>query len=151
MQPIELVSGVVADPTIGHPWYEGGPVTVYDGLGAEAEDPAPTVVTRCLDCRAPLVIDLARLDAGTVLWRFMTEPWARAVIDAFRLVWRGDGEFGSICDGLDLDAYLLAPVCGVCSALHAVVLGYGEYQPCRYVGTYLGIARARPCMPNRAT
>ncbi len=144
MRPIELVSEVVVDPDIGRPWFAGGPAAVYDGLGVETERSTPTVTTRCLSCHVPLVIDLAHLETGAVLWRVMSEPWAQPVIDAFRLVKRGAAEFASICDGLELNAYLLTPVCVVCSAQHAVVLGYGEFQPARYVGTYLGIARARP-------
>jgi hypothetical protein len=144
MHPLELVSDVMVDPAIGHTWFEGGPATVYDGLGVELEKSTPTVVAGCLDCHAPIVIDFVPLDSGIVLWHLVTETWVQPVIDAFRLVRRGDAELGSICDGLDLEAHLVTPVCAACSALHAVVLGYGELQPCRYVGTYLGIARARP-------
>jgi hypothetical protein len=143
MHPIMLVSEVVLDPAIGGAWFEGGPAIVYDGLGVETEGSATTVTTRCLGCDTALVVDLARCETGVVLWRLMSEPWSQAVIDAFRLVRRGEGELAAICDGMGLDTYLLTPVCGVCSAQHAVVLGYGEFQPARYLGTYLGIARAR--------
>jgi hypothetical protein len=144
MHPIMLVSEVVLDPAIGGAWFEGGPAIVYDGLGIELEKSTPTVVAGCLACSVPLLIDFSRLDHAIVLWRFMGEPWAQELIDAFGLLRRGSGELISICDGLDLDAYLLAEVCGACTAMHGVVLGYGEYQPSRYIGTYLGLALVRP-------
>jgi hypothetical protein len=68
------------------------------------------------------------------------EPASENLIYAFDLAVKRWNELGVVIDALGLSAHLMIRVCESCSAVHAVCLGYGEFQPARYLVTFNGLA-----------
>lgn len=136
-----MIRVILASPTVrqlpdARSWGSGGPVIVHDGFELE---PGQGTVMRpaCLACGRTMPIEVAGVLSAE---RIPDEPGSMDLISAFGLAVKRWNELGVVIDELGLSAYLLIRVCATCSAGHAVCLGYGEFQPARYLVTFNGLA-----------
>ena len=120
------------------PWGAAGPPVLHDGFGLETEPEPPALDVPCPRCERPVAVDVAALlaadpvDADAAGTPGLAEALGLVVhepMPGFRVV----------ADPLGLRAYLLPQRCTACAAPFGVVAGYGEYQPARWVATFLGL------------
>lgn len=140
MNPVMLSSEVVRDLPDTRPWGVDGPPVVYDGFELEPGGGAE-MRPACLACGVPLPIDLTDVLSAP---RIPDEPAFEGLGGAFGLSVKRWNDLGVVIDGLGLSAYLLTRVCAACGSGHAVCLGYGEFQPARYLVTFNGLALVAP-------
>lgn len=89
---------------------------VYDGLGLENEAVGPVLQPACTACDAPMTLVVKRvLDLAPIRHGVPT--------------------------ALGLTPYDVAVDCPRCGREHRATVGYGEYQPARYIAVLEGIAR----------
>lgn len=108
---------------------------VYDGLGLELEASPPVLDLACARCAAAMPLSLRRVLGEP---RAATRIGAGTLAGRFGLVLRGEGEWASLRARLDLTPYALDVECPACGARHVAVIGYGEYQPARYLAVLQG-------------
>ena len=118
------------------PWGPDGPPVLHDGDGLETvAGPLPLDVP-CPRCESPVRVDVTRLLAAAAL-----DPGA-VVSEALGLTVREPlPGMRVVVDPLGLQVFALPQDCP-CGTAFEVVAGYGEYQPARWVATFLGVAPA---------
>lgn len=112
---------------------------IYDGLGLEDEAVGPVLHPACSACAEPLTLVVRRVLDLTPLRP--SDSHAADVAHQFSLVRKGSGEWTTLVTGLGLTPYVVDVDCPGCGEGHRAVVGYGEYQPARYIGVLQGIAR----------
>ena len=125
---------MVLDASIGEPWNRTGPRVVHDGFEIDPAEPSPTVEPACPVCGGTLPIALVKL-----LRSGSAADWPDAIISTFGLRSKRFGDSLVITDPIGLEASLLSLSCGSCTTEFVACLGYGEWQPARYLATYLGL------------
>ncbi|MBT9560783.1 MAG: hypothetical protein IV100_32465 [Myxococcales bacterium] len=106
---------------------------IYDGF--ELGSDAPVRVIACTSCAATMDLPLSGLLGSFVRWRHVEPALSERLAAAASLApseWTGLPELRTR-DGFD--PYLARLECPRCGVTHAVVLGYGEFQPARYLAT----------------
>lgn len=126
----------VIDDRIGPRWSRGGPIVVDDGLEDPARLAGRMIAPACLACGDALAVDVTVVLHGRGALPHQALP--PGALSAFRLRTTTLGTLTRISTSLGLQAHAVVVRCPRCVAAHLVVLGYGEYQPARYVVTYDG-------------
>ena len=131
-----VIGPVVVDASVGEPWNRTGPRVVHDGFEIDPAEPSPTVEPACPVCGGTLPIALVKLlrSGSAAAW-----PEPDAVVTTFGLRSKRFGDSLVITDPIGLEASLLSLSCGSCTTEFVACLGYGEWQPARYLATYLGL------------
>jgi hypothetical protein len=106
---------------------------IYDGF--ELQSSAATHILACERCASEMGLALAGLLGAFPKLRDVEPALAKrlAATASFVSLERGDVRDLRTRDGFEPCVAEL--VCARCSAVHHVVLGYGEYQPARYIAT----------------
>lgn len=117
----------------------GQPAVVYDGTDLWEQAPALSAALVCPACAAPLQIAMAAVLAAPAA-PLSGDPWVEALIDQGLLRRRGAGPFAALVDALALRAHLLRHRCPRCAAAIVSAWGHGEFQPARYLATWIAAA-----------
>lgn len=136
MRPLRVTSPVLVPDHVGVQWWVGGPVCVYDGSEPESSPGMGGVEIPCGSCTGRISLDLERLKISRPL--NASSRLERALAAAFGL-----GETPAPrppSDQLGLPGHFLEAACRTCGAQHGVVLGFGEFQPGRWLVTFVGMA-----------
>lgn len=110
---------------------------MYDGLGLETEPNPPVVDLACSGCGAALALAVARVLVADPIRS--GDPDADALERRFRLDRRGTGEWLALVTRLGLTPYRIDLGCQSCGRRHLAVVGYGEFQPARYLAVFQGL------------
>jgi hypothetical protein len=135
MNPVRLASPVSISDAVTSVGWGGEPPVIYDGFELMPGD-EPVIHPPCIACGSPLAVDLAAVLAG----RFPADDWALQLAPAFRLEVKRWNEIAVVVDARGLTAYTGLTDCDGCGRSHLVCIGYGEWQPARYLATYCGAA-----------
>lgn len=120
------------------PQVRSGPQCVYDGMHLWEEAPSRSADLTCPACAKPLSVALVDV-LGAPTFTSLGEPaWILALIQQFALRRHGSAPFEAIVDETGLLAHLLRHTCPHCRAPIASAWGHGEFQPARYIATYIG-------------
>lgn len=106
---------------------------IHDGF--ELASDAPVCVIACTRCATAMDLPLSGLLGSFVRWRHVAPALSEQLAPAASLApsgWTGLPELRTR-DGFD--PYLARLACPRCGVQHAIVLGYGEFQPARYLVT----------------
>lgn len=144
--PVALIAAPVTDGADGPRWSHNGPICLYDGR--DLDPSLPPLRYRCPACGGTLQLDVAQLLTAPRLPAREPAAWVEALVAAFGLTRRGQGDFQAIVDPLGLSARLIVARCGSCAQPLASLWGCGEFQPGREVVTYLGAAPCREASPG---
>jgi hypothetical protein len=106
---------------------------IYDGF--ELASDAPVRVIACTCCAGSMDLPLSGLFGSFLRWRHVEPALSERLAAAASLAPSGWTGLPDLRTRDGFDPYLAWLVCRGCDARHAIVLGYGEFQPARYLVT----------------
>jgi hypothetical protein len=120
---------------VNDPWSKA----VYDGLGLEGESEPPVLRPACTACGVAMELALRRVLDGEAVRP--SDPDAEELARRFGLA-RREGAWPRLTTDLGLEPYRVELACSACGAAHLAVVGYGEFQPARWVAVLQGVGGA---------